>query len=64
MGVYMYIHEPNGDKHFEVKGGSMNNLKESIHVLPTRRILLEAPKEEDGNAIEGGFQGGIDDSSV
>ena len=32
----------------------MKNLKESQHVLPARMVSLEAPKEEDGNAIEDG----------
>ena len=56
------ILELNDGTRLTVKRESAKNPKESVQVLPTRRIPLETPKVEDGNTVEGGLQGGTDNS--
>ena len=58
------ILELNGNICFVGLGGSVENLKEGILVLPTRTISLEVPKEEDEDATKGCLQAKINNFGV
>ena len=47
----MQVLEFNGGRHYVDEGGSTMNPQESVEVLLTRRVPLEAPKEKDGNTL-------------